>query len=108
MGQVVKHKRYGYRGVIVGWDAQAAAPERWYRQMGVSESQRHDPFYSVLVDTGDRQQQTTYVWQDNLEVVRTKEDRIQHPDVTLYFKRFSTGLGLYELKDYLRRRYPRD
>lgn len=25
VGQVVKHRKYGYRGIIVGWDRQAKA-----------------------------------------------------------------------------------
>eukprot|EP00045_Choanoeca_perplexa_P010685 m.109932 g.109932 ORF g.109932 m.109932 type:complete len:220 (-) comp15357_c0_seq1:1247-1906(-) len=108
VGQVVEHKRYGYRGVIVGWDAVAQAPDHWYQQMGVSDAQQQDPFYSVLVDTRDRQQQTTYVWQGNLELVRGSDKQIQHPEVTDSFKRYSPSLGSYELKDYLRHRYPKD
>lgn len=26
IGQVIRHKQYGYRGVIVGWDATAKVP----------------------------------------------------------------------------------
>ena len=33
VGQVVKHKRWGYRGVIIGWDERARAPENWLREM---------------------------------------------------------------------------
>jgi len=33
VGQVIRHKKWGYRGVIVGWDAQAKAPESWLREM---------------------------------------------------------------------------
>ncbi|XP_030850799.1 uncharacterized protein LOC100888448 isoform X3 [Strongylocentrotus purpuratus] len=29
IGQVVRHKRLGYRGVIVGWDLTAKAPAQW-------------------------------------------------------------------------------
>eukprot|EP00730_Choanoeca_flexa_P010121 TRINITY_DN1555_c0_g1_i1.p1 TRINITY_DN1555_c0_g1~~TRINITY_DN1555_c0_g1_i1.p1 ORF type:complete len:228 (+),score=39.04 TRINITY_DN1555_c0_g1_i1:79-762(+) len=110
VGQVVQHKRYGYRGVIVGWDTQPRAPDRWFKQMGVGADMQQDPFYSVLVDTRDRDEQQTYVWQGNLKVVKStaEADRIQHPEVTSYFKRYSNGLRQYEPEDYLRRRYPKD
>ena len=29
VGQVIKHRRYGYRGVIVGWDESCKAPQHW-------------------------------------------------------------------------------
>lgn len=32
VGQVVRHKLYGYRGVIVGWDEIANAPDPWIRE----------------------------------------------------------------------------
>ena len=31
VGQVVKHKLVGYRGVIVGWDATCKAPKSWIK-----------------------------------------------------------------------------
>merc|ERR1719436_2027717 len=33
VGQVVKHKRWGYRGVIIGWDETARAPASWIEEM---------------------------------------------------------------------------
>ena len=29
VGQVFRHKKYDYYGVIVGWDRECIAPERW-------------------------------------------------------------------------------
>lgn len=29
VGQVVRHKTYGYRAVIIGWDEIASAPDEW-------------------------------------------------------------------------------
>ncbi|KAL4233123.1 hypothetical protein ACF0H5_007808 [Mactra antiquata] len=37
VGQVIKHKLWGYRGVIVGWDELARAPEHWIRNNHRSE-----------------------------------------------------------------------
>jgi heat shock protein HspQ len=32
VGQVIRHKLYGYRAVIVGWDEIASAPDEWLDQ----------------------------------------------------------------------------
>ncbi len=29
VGQVVRHKLWGYHGVVIGWDQTAKAPENW-------------------------------------------------------------------------------
>ena len=33
VGQVIRHKKFGYLGVIVGWDPAAKAPEDWLNTM---------------------------------------------------------------------------
>lgn len=33
VGQVVVHKSWKYRGVIIGWDEKARAPETWLDEM---------------------------------------------------------------------------
>lgn len=33
VGDVIRHKIHGYRGVIVGWDAKAVAPKSWLEKM---------------------------------------------------------------------------
>lgn len=64
LGQVIQHKRYDYRGVIIGMDPSCQADERWIRAMGVQRLPHgaHQPFYNVLVDERDRPGgQSTYV-----------------------------------------------
>ena len=55
--------RWGYRGVIIGWDETARAPKEWLEQMHKDNpTWRHQPNYAVLVDTRDRPApQLTYV-----------------------------------------------
>jgi len=50
VGQVFQHKRYGYVGVIVGWDPKCAAGERWIVQMNVDTlpNGRTQSFYHIL------------------------------------------------------------
>lgn len=50
VGNHFKHRRYGYTGVIIGWDTRCEAQEQWITQMRVNElpNGRHQPFYHVL------------------------------------------------------------
>jgi F-box protein 21 len=50
VGQVFRHRRYGYEGVIVGWDALCGATDAWIDHMGVDNlaGGRTQSFYHVL------------------------------------------------------------
>ncbi len=63
LGQLVCHKRYGYRGVIVDRDPKCRADEKWY-QSNMTQPGKSQPWYHVLVDTTD---QTTYAAEENLQ-----------------------------------------
>ena len=48
VGTLVRHRRYGYRGVIVAFDATCQASDQWYYSNQTQPS--HDqPWYHVLV-----------------------------------------------------------
>ena len=49
VGQVVRHKRYGYRGVIVAADGHCRASPQWYFS-NQTQPDREQPWYHVLVD----------------------------------------------------------
>jgi len=106
VGQVVKHKRWGYRGVIIGWDETARAPGSWLEEMHKGNPRwRGQPNYAVLVDTRDRPApQITYVPQENLDVV--KHTAILHPSTEDYFENFDGSQ--YLPRPWLRTVYPRD
>lgn len=67
VGQVFRHKKFDYYGVIVGWDRECIAPENWKKQNLGSKWQKmqKQPFYSVLTNKGD----TRYVAQENIDLV---------------------------------------
>lgn len=50
VGQLFKHKRYHYEGVITGWDTSCDAGEEWIQNMGVDRlaGGREQAFYHVL------------------------------------------------------------
>lgn len=107
VGQVIKHKKWGYRGVIVGWDERARAPENWIATMhGPSNPHwRTQPNYCILVDTRDRATpQFTYVPQENLQIIQ--QTKIIHPAVDEYFENFDGTQ--YLPRPWLKGIYPRD
>jgi len=62
VGQVVLHRRYGYRGVVVDFDMACRAPEDWYARNN-TQPERAQPWYHVLVDGSDA---ATYAAQSSL------------------------------------------
>ena len=72
VGQCVTHATYGYRAVVVGWDARCEQDAEWQHAMAVHELAHgaEQPFYHCLVDVRDREPaQTTYVAQENVTLV---------------------------------------
>ncbi|MFT5388278.1 MAG: hemimethylated DNA binding protein, partial [Candidatus Omnitrophota bacterium] len=61
-GDVVNHKKYGYRGVIVDSDRECQSSDDWYYG-NQTQPERSQTWYHVLVDGTD---QVTYVAQSNL------------------------------------------
>ncbi|PNF38985.1 hypothetical protein B7P43_G05981 [Cryptotermes secundus] len=112
IGQVVKHRTLGYKGVIVGWDLQAKAPESWLQhQYGSSKALRNWPHYAVLVDGGDiTGSHVTYVVQKQLELMKNTEDvvfeQVRHHETKEKFEYFDGAQ--YIPRERLRILYPKD
>ena len=79
-GEIVEHVRYGYRGVVVDYNATCQAPEDWY-QSNQTQPEREQPWYHVLVDGN---QQVTYVAQSNLQADQSKQ-QVVHGMINLFF-----------------------
>jgi hemimethylated DNA binding protein len=109
VGQVIKHRRFNYRAVIIGWDERPKAPKGWFAGV-VPEDEMADyvnqPFYSVLIDTRDRAPQTTYIPQANIEVL--PYTKIIHPSIDDYFENFDSLSSSYQMRPWLKRIYPHD
>lgn len=86
-GQLVRHRRYGYRGVVVAVDASCRASEEWY-QRNQTQPSRFQPWYHVLVDGSDV---TTYAAQTSLKDDPSGQP-VEHPLVDNFFSDF-TGEG---------------
>lgn len=88
VGQVMHHKLFDYRGVIVECDPTFSGSEEWYEQVARSKPPRDQPWYHVLVHGGTH---TTYVAHRNLEPDATGMGVI-HPLLPLHFDEFRDGL----------------
>ncbi|KAL7641896.1 UNVERIFIED_CONTAM: hypothetical protein RMT77_007770 [Armadillidium vulgare] len=105
IGQVIRHKKSNYIGVIIGWDETCKAPDLWIKQMhGSNHNWRNQPNYSVLVDVRYRPNpQTTYVVQENIEIVK---EQVDHPEIDDYFDSFDGAQ--YLAQPWLKAIYPLD
>ena len=85
-GQPVRHKRYGYRGVVVDFDLKCKASDEWY-QSNKTQPKRRQPWYHVLVHGSDS---TTYPAEENLRA-DTSGEPIEHPLIAQFFTEFVDG-----------------
>ena len=85
-GQLVRHRRYGYRGVVVAFDRSCKADAAWY-QSNQTQPDRNQPWYHVLVhETGS----ATYAAETNLQE-DSGEEPITHPLIEEFFDGFVGG-----------------
>lgn len=69
IGHYFQHRRYQYRGFIVGWDANCVAGPGWIERMGVDDlpGGRGQPFYNIVgADRSSR-----YVAEENIQLLDT-------------------------------------
>ena len=83
-GQIVRHRRYGYRGVVEDFDLTCNADQGWY-QSNRTQPDRNQPWYHVLVDGSFS---TTYAAQTSLEADESP-DPIIHPLLEHFFTEFT-------------------
>jgi heat shock protein HspQ len=85
-GSLVRHRRYGYRGVVVAYDLECLADDGWYLK-NKTQPERDQPWYHVLVDgTG----QMTYAAEESL-MPENDPSPIEHPLIAIFFSGFEDG-----------------
>eukprot|EP00752_Nemacystus_decipiens_P017372 g15567.t1 len=62
-GQIVRHRRFDYRGVIIDVDPVFQGSEDWYEEVAKSRPPKDRPWYHVLVDQDEA---VTYVAERHL------------------------------------------
>ena len=87
VGQVVHHRLFDYRGVVISADPHFQGTEEWYSQMARTRPPKDEPWYQVLVDNGDHM---TYVAERNLEGDWSGHP-VKHPLLAEYFRGYEEG-----------------
>ncbi len=88
VGQLVQHKLFDYRGVIVDVDATFQGSDEWYEAMARTRPPRDQPWYHVLVHEAEHM---TYVAERNLQPDLTGEP-IRHPALGQFFDDLRDGI----------------
>ena len=95
IGQVVKHRRYPFRGVIYDVDPEFANTEEWWLSIPEELRPRKDqPFYHLFAENAETEY-VAYVSEQNL-VPDTSGAPVRHPQVDETFER--DGDGVYRMR----------
>ena len=87
IGELVHHRLFDYRGVIVDVDRNFQATDEWYEMVAKSRPPKNKPWYHVLVHGSDH---STYVAEQNLEPDEAGEP-IYHPMLEHFFSKLVDG-----------------
>jgi heat shock protein HspQ len=90
LGQVVRHRKHPFRGVIFDVDAIFSNTEEWYRAIPEeSRPSKDQPFYHLLAENG-QSHYVAYVSEQNL-VPDYSGEPVDHPDLDDLFGEFEDG-----------------
>ena len=87
VGDLIHHRRFDYRGVIVDIDAAFQLSDEWYEAVAKSRPPKNEPWYHVLVHGAVHM---TYVAERNLKR-ETSAEPVDHPMLWQFFSRFEDG-----------------
>ena len=87
VGELIRHRLFDYRGVIVDVDQKFQGTDEWYQAVARSRPPKDKPWYHVLVDDSDH---STYVAERNLQADDRLEP-VEHPLLERYFSRFENN-----------------
>ena len=90
LGQVVRHKKHPFRGVVFDIDAMFSNTEEWYQSIPEeSRPAKDQPFYHLLAEN-DHSYYVAYVSEQNL-VRDYSVEPVDHPDLPDLFGDFEDG-----------------
>ena len=90
IGDVVKHRKYPFRGVIFDVDPVYANTEEWWNSIPAEvRPSREQPFYHLFAENTETEY-IAYVSEQNL-LEDTSGQPVRHPQVTEMFKRDHAG-----------------
>jgi len=88
VGQIIQHRLFEYRGVIIDVDPAFHGSNTWYQRNARSTPPREKPWYHVLVDGAELQ---TYVAERNL-LADTEGGPVNHPEVSTHFEKLEDNV----------------
>lgn len=88
IGQLIQHRKYGYRGVVFDVDPRFMGTDAWYDQVAVSRPPKDRPWYHVLVHGAEH---TTYVAERHMQA-DPSPGPVEHPMLEVYFGAFEAGV----------------
>ncbi|MGB0659580.1 MAG: heat shock protein HspQ [Mangrovicoccus sp.] len=95
IGQVVRHRKHPFRGVVFDVDAMFSNTEEWYDAIPEeSRPSKDQPFYHLLAEN-DQSYYVAYVSEQNLVPDQSGEP-IEHPDLPDMFGELRDGV--YDLQ----------
>ena len=90
IGQIVKHRKHPFRGVVFDIDAEFSNSDEWYEAIPEEARPVKDqPFYHLLAEN-DQTYYVAYVSEQNLVPDDTGEP-VTHPDLPDLFGEFRNG-----------------
>lgn len=90
IGQVVRHRKFPFRGVIYDIDPEFANTEEWWLSIPEGSRPRKDqPFYHLYAENAETEY-VAYVSEQNL-VLDDSEEPLRHPAVEEQFVRSDDG-----------------
>ncbi|MFW8635916.1 heat shock protein HspQ [Cribrihabitans pelagius] len=90
LGQVVRHRKHPFRGVVFDVDPEFANSEEWYQAIPEdSRPHKAQPFYHLLAEN-EQSYYVAYVSEQNL-VADYSGEPVGHPDVPEMFGQFDGG-----------------
>lgn len=90
IGQIVRHRKHPFRGVVFDIDAEFSNSEEWYEAIPEEARPVKDqPFYHLLAEN-DQTYYVAYVSEQNLVPDDTGEP-VTHPDLPDLFGEFRNG-----------------
>lgn len=90
LGQVVRHRKHPFRGVVFDVDPEFSNTNDWYEAIPEDSRPRKDqPFYHLLAEN-DESYYVAYVSEQNL-VADYSGEPVRHPDLEEFFGGFQDG-----------------
>ena len=85
IGKAVRHRIYGFRGIVFDVDPEFDNTEEWYESIPEEvRPQKNQPFYHLFAETPEKAPYIAYVSEQNLEADEDP-DPIHHPALDEYF-----------------------